>query len=191
MDSSVISNSLQEAQKALSSFIDKSENIEKIQNAAETFAAALKSNKRIISCGNGGSMCDASHFAEELTGRFKEDRQPLPATAISDPAHISCTANDFGYEYIFSRFVEAWGNQADCLLGISTSGNSPNIIKAVEAAKAKKMKTIALLGKDGGKLKDLVDIAIVVENQSTARIQEIHIKVIHILIESIEKILFG
>ena len=144
----------------------------------------------IYSCaGNGGSMCDAMHFAEELTGRFRKDRKPLPAAlAISDPSHISCVANDFGYDQIFSRAIEAYGRSGDVLLAISTSGNSKNIINAVEMAKSKNMKTIGLLGKEGGALKDLVDIPLIVpQTKSTDRIQEIHIKLIHLFIEGIER----
>ena len=128
------------------------------------------------------------HFAEELTGRYRENRRALPAIAISDPSHITCSGNDFGYEHIFSRYVEGLGTEGDVLLGISTSGNSPNIIKAVEAAKAKGMITIILTGKDGGKLRNMADVEICVEHQGYAdRIQEIHIKIIHIMILLIEK----
>lgn len=152
-------------------------------------AAALKAGNKVISCGNGGSHCDAMHFAEELSGRYRDERKSLAGIAISDPSHITCTANDYGFDFIFSRFVEGLGNPGDVLLGISTSGNSANVINAVEAAKAKGMKTIVLTGKDGGKLGSMADLEIRVEHFGYAdRIQEVHIKVIHILILLIEKL---
>ena len=136
-------------------------------------------------------MCDSMHFAEELTGRFRKDRSPLAATAISDPGYISCVSNDFGYDHIFSRYVEGWGNSGDVLLAITSSGNSPNVIKAVEMAQSKGMKTIALLGKGGGALKSMVDIPLVVPfTKNTDRVQEIHIKLIHLFIEGVERQLF-
>jgi D-sedoheptulose 7-phosphate isomerase len=149
-----------------------------------------KKNGRIYSCGNGGSMCDAMHFAEELTGRFRKERRPLGALAISDASHISCVANDYGYDFIFSKYIEAWGNNDDVLLAISTSGNSPNVINGVLEARKKGMKIVGLLGKGGGKLKDLVDVSLIVESNISDRIQEVHIKCIHIMIEGIERNLF-
>jgi D-sedoheptulose 7-phosphate isomerase len=151
---------------------------------------SYKNNGRVFSCGNGGSMCDAMHFAEELTGRFRKERAPLAAMAISDSSHLSCVANDYGYDFVFSRYVEAWGQQGDVLLAISTSGNSKNVILAVEAAKKKGMKVVGLLGKGGGILKDMVDVPLVVDSSISDRIQEIHIKCIHIFIEGIERNLF-
>jgi D-sedoheptulose 7-phosphate isomerase len=155
-------------------------------------ADAIKQNNKIISCGNGGSHCDAMHFAEELSGRYRNERRSMPAIAISDVSHISCVGNDYGFEYIFSRFVEGLGNTGDVLLGISTSGNSANVIRAVEAAKAKGMKIVILSGKDGGKLAGQADVEIIVPHFGYAdRIQEVHIKVIHILILLIEKLVIG
>jgi D-sedoheptulose 7-phosphate isomerase len=155
-------------------------------------ADAIKANNKIISCGNGGSHCDAMHFAEELSGRYRNERRSMPAIAISDVSHISCVGNDYGFEYIFSRFVEGLGNSGDVLLGISTSGNSANVIRAVEAAKAKGMKIVILSGKDGGKLAGQADVEIIVPHFGYAdRIQEVHIKVIHILILLIEKLVIG
>ena len=149
---------------------------------------ALKNGNKIISCGNGGSMCDAMHFAEELSGRFRNDRKGLAAISISDPSHISCVGNDYGYDAIFSRYVEALGQPGDVLLGISTSGNSANVIKAVEAAKGIGIKTVVLTGKDGGKLAAKADLEIRAPySQYADRAQEIHIKVIHNLILGIEK----
>ena len=179
---------LQEAQKVLNDFMASSENINNIELAADLMANAIKSGSKIISCGNGGSHCDAMHFAEELSGRYRENRKSLAAIAISDVSHISCTGNDYGFDYIFSRFVEGLGNNGDVLLGISTSGNSKNIINAVNAAHEKGMKTVIFSGKDGGKLAGIADVEIRVPHFGYAdRIQEIHIKVIHILIMLIEK----
>jgi D-sedoheptulose 7-phosphate isomerase len=182
--------SLSEAQQTLNTFIEDDNNIRLINEAIQHFVASFKNNGRVFSCGNGGSMCDSLHFAEELTGRYRKDRAPLPATGISEAGHITCIANDFGFDHIFSRFVEAWGQKGDCLLAISTSGNSANVIKAVEVAKSKDMKIIGLLGKDGGKLKSMVDVALVIPSSITDRIQEVHIKCIHIFIEGIERQLF-
>ncbi len=182
--------SLQNAQKVLNSFIENKENVEKINSAISLMVESYKNNGRMFSCGNGGSMCDAMHFAEELTGRFRKERKPLAAMAINDPSHLTCVANDYGYDVVFSRYVEAWGNNGDVLLAISTSGNSPNVLLAVEAAKKKGMKVIGLLGKDGGKLKSMVDVALVVDSPVSDRIQEVHIKCIHIFIEGIERSLF-
>lgn len=182
--------SLKEAQKTLNDFVADQKNEELIHQSIALMVDGYKSNKRVFSCGNGGSMCDAMHFAEELTGRFRKERKPLAAMAINDPSHLTCVSNDYGYDYVFSRYVEAWGNQGDILLAISTSGNSPNVLLAVEAAKAKGMKVIGLLGKGGGKLKDMVDVALVVNSNVSDRIQEVHIKCIHIFIEGIERSLF-
>jgi D-sedoheptulose 7-phosphate isomerase len=187
---SFIKNSLSEAQLTLNKFIENEQNLNKIEEAIELFVSSFKNKGRVFSCGNGGSMCDSLHFAEELTGRYRKDRAPLPATGISEAGHITCIANDFGFEHIFSRYVEAWGQKGDVLLAISTSGNSPNVIKAVETAKVKGMKIVGLLGKDGGKLKYLVDVPLIVESPITDRIQEIHIKCIHIFIEGIERQIF-
>ena len=179
---------LTEAQQVLTDFLNNAQNINQIQAAANLMATAVQNSKKILSCGNGGSMCDAMHFAEELTGRYRDDRQAIPAIAISDVSHMSCVANDYGYESIFSRYVEALGQSGDILLCISTSGNSGNIIKAATAAKAKGVLVVSLTGKDGGKLAALSDVEIRVPHFGYAdRIQEIHIKVIHILILLIEK----
>ncbi|NOT77450.1 MAG: D-sedoheptulose 7-phosphate isomerase [Bacteriovoracaceae bacterium] len=185
-----ILESLKDAQKTLSSFVENKENTDKINSAINLMVEAYHQNGRIFSCGNGGSMCDAMHFAEELTGRFRKERKPLAAMAINDSSHITCVSNDYGYDFIFSRYLEAWGNQGDILLAISTSGNSPNVILAVEAAKKRGMKVVGLLGKGGGKLKDMVDLSIVVDSTISDRIQEVHIKCIHIFIEGIERKLF-
>jgi D-sedoheptulose 7-phosphate isomerase len=188
----LISQELNEAQIVLQNFLSNEKNISDIEAAARLMADAIENGGKILSCGNGGSHCDAMHFAEELSGRYRENRRALPAIAISDVSHISCVSNDFGYEFVFSRFIEGLGNQGDVLLGISTSGNSINIINAVEAARKKGIKVVILSGKDGGRLADRADIEIRVPHFGYAdRIQEIHIKVIHILILLIEKMVIG
>ncbi|MBN3209395.1 D-sedoheptulose 7-phosphate isomerase [Pectobacterium brasiliense] len=184
----LIRSELKEAVETLNNFLSDDANIQSIQNAAVLLANAFKAGGKVISCGNGGSHCDAMHFAEELTGRYRENRPGYPAIAISDPSHLSCVSNDFGYDFVFSRYVESLGREGDVLLGISTSGNSGNIIKAIAAAKAKGMKVITLTGKDGGKMAGSADVEIRVPHFGYAdRIQEIHIKAIHILIQLIEK----
>ncbi len=185
---SIIDYELNEAAQVLQKFIIHPANHEKIESAARLLATTIQSGGKIISCGNGGSHCDAMHFAEELTGRYRDNRKALPAICISDASHISCVGNDYGFEFIFSRYVEALGNTGDVLLGISTSGNSMNVIRAAQAAKEKGMKVIILSGKDGGRLSSLADIELRVDHQGYAdRIQEVHIKIIHILILLIEK----
>ncbi|MCC8365447.1 MULTISPECIES: D-sedoheptulose 7-phosphate isomerase [Xenorhabdus] len=184
----LIRSELSEAVETLTNFLNDNANIDAIQKAAVLLADSFKAGGKVLSCGNGGSHCDAMHFAEELTGRYRENRPGYPGIAISDPSHLSCVSNDFGYDYVFSRYIEAVGQQGDVLLGISTSGNSGNIIKAIEAARAKGMKVITLTGKDGGKMAGTADVEIRVPHFGYAdRIQEIHIKVIHILIQLIEK----
>ena len=190
VDAQFINDSFNDAHRVLTGFMNNPHNIHSVNSAIKMMVDSYRSNNRVFSCGNGGSMCDAMHFAEELTGRFRKERAPLAAMAINDPSHLTCVANDYGYDFVFSRYVEAWGNSGDVLLAISTSGNSPNVINAVESAKKKGMKVVGLLGKNGGKLKDMVDIALVVDSQISDRIQEVHIKCIHIFIEGIERNLF-
>lgn len=163
------------------------DNFQKIETAGKTIVTSFNNGGKVISCGNGGSMCDAMHFAEELTGRYRENRKSLPAVSISDPSHISCVSNDYGYEFVFSRFIEAFGKKGDVLLAISTSGNSKNVLNAIAVAREKEMKIVGLTGKDGGKMKDLCDVEIRAPYSEFAdRAQEIHIKVIHSLIDYIE-----
>ncbi|ATG74728.1 D-sedoheptulose 7-phosphate isomerase [Zobellella denitrificans] len=184
----LIRNELTEAAEVLNRFLADDANIAAIERAAKLLADSFKAGGKVLSCGNGGSHCDAMHFAEELTGRYRENRPGYPAIAISDPSHISCVSNDFGYEYVFSRYLEAVGREGDVLFGLSTSGNSGNILKAIAAARAKGIKVIALTGKDGGKMAGLADVEIRVPHFGYAdRIQEVHIKVIHILIQLVEK----
>ncbi len=181
-------DNFKEAEAVLLNFISDSSNFEKLEQAGKIMVESIKNGGKIISCGNGGSMSDAMHFAEELTGRFRENRPSLPAISISDPSHISCVGNDYGYEYIFSKYIEGVGNKGDTLLAISTSGNSENVIKAAEIAKQKGIKVVGLTGKSGGKLASLCDVEIRVEHNGYAdRIQEIHIKAIHSLILYIEQ----
>jgi D-sedoheptulose 7-phosphate isomerase len=188
----IIQQSLRESQDVLAQFLADSSKLDAIEKAADCLVEALQQGKKILSCGNGGSHCDAMHFAEELSGRYRENRPALAAMAISDPSHITCVSNDFGYNYIYSRFIEGLGNQGDVLVGISTSGQSANIIEAVKAAQEKGMKVVLLTGKDGGALAGMNAIEIRVDHFGFAdRIQEIHIKVIHILIQLIEAKIFN
>lgn len=184
----LIKQELTQAADVLTAFLSDDTHLQQIQAAAKLIADSFKQGGKVLSCGNGGSHCDAMHFAEELTGRYRDNRPGYPGIAISDPSHISCVSNDFGYEFVFSRYVEAVGSKGDVLFGLSTSGNSGNILRAIEAAQAKGMKTIALTGNDGGKMAGLADIEIRVPYFGYAdRIQEIHIKIIHIIIQLIEK----
>ena len=177
----------EEAQKTLQEFINNKNNFLKIELAGKLLIECIKNGNKIISCGNGGSMCDAMHFAEELSGRYRSDRPAFPAIAISDPSHLTCVGNDYGFESIFSRMIEAIGKPGDILFAISTSGNSANILKAIEEAKKKGLKIIGLTGKDGGIMASLCDIEIrAPKSEYSDRVQEIHIKVIHSLIDYVE-----
>ena len=174
----------------LENFIKEEEERRKTEKVAKELADVFTKGNKVLICGNGGSNCDALHFAEEFTGRFRGDRKALPAIAISDSSHITCVGNDYGFDYIFSRGVEAYGKEGDMFFGISTSGNSPNVIKAVEAAKKLGMKTCVLLGKDGGKLKGMCDYEFIIPEKTSDRIQEIHMMILHIIIEGVERIMF-
>jgi len=185
---SLIVEELNQASNVLNALISDVSLIKKIEEAAVLIATSVKEGGKVISCGNGGSHCDAMHFAEELTGKYRNPRKAIPAICISDASHITCVGNDYGYEFIFSRYIEALGSKGDVLLGLSTSGNSSNILQAMKVASDKGMKTIALTGNNGGKLGPLVDLEIRVPHIGYAdRIQEIHIKVIHIMMLLIEK----
>ena len=177
-----------EALQILEAFLNNPDNLKNIETAGRLLVNSFNQGGKVMSCGNGGSMCDAMHFAEELTGRYRNDRRPFPAVAIADPSHLSCVANDYGYEFVFSRYVEAHGKPEDVLLAISTSGNSQNVINAIEMARSKGMKVIGLTGKNGGLMADLCDIEIRAPHSEYAdRAQEIHIKVIHSLIDFVEQ----
>lgn len=182
-----IKKHFEEAHTLLSSLLKEETFFASIHDAGRAMSEALASGKKIISCGNGGSMCDAMHFAEELTGRYRNDRRSIAAISISDPSHLTCVGNDYGFDYVFSRFIEGVGMKGDVLLCISTSGNSANVVEAAVAARNKEMKVVALTGKDGGKLAGLCDVEIRIPWSGYAdRIQEMHIKVIHSLIDYIE-----
>ena len=174
----------------LENFIKEEEERRETEKVTKELADVFTKGNKVLICGNGGSNCDALHFAEEFTGRFRGDRKALPAIAISDSSHITCVGNDYGFDYIFSRGVEAYGKEGDMFFGISTSGNSPNVIKAVEAAKKLGMKTCVLLGKDGGKLKGMCDYEFIIPGKTSDRIQEIHMMILHIIIEGVERIMF-
>lgn len=187
----VVRAALEEASRTLRAFVDDAENLRAIGRFVDAAADTLERGGLLMACGNGGSMCDAMHFAEEWTGRFRKNRRALAAVAFSDPSQLSCIANDFGYEEVFAREVEALGKPGDLLLAISTSGNSPNVLRAVRKAKELGITTVGLLGMGGGEIRAAVDIPIVVPDAATSdRIQELHIKVIHVAIEAVERRLF-
>jgi len=186
MSDNQIADQFSEAARVLTDFSTK-ENYDRIEEAGRLMVETLANGGKIYSCGNGGSMCDAMHFAEELTGRYRNDRKPFAALAIADASHLSCVSNDYGYDHVFSRFIEAFGQKDDLLLAISTSGNSPNVLAAARVAKEKGMRVVALTGKDGGHLAYSCDIELRAPQSAYAdRAQEIHIKVIHSLIGFIE-----
>lgn len=174
----------------LENFIKEEAEKKETEKVAKDLANTFQLGNKVLICGNGGSNCDALHFAEEFTGRFRKDRKALPAISLSDSSHITCVGNDYGFDYIFSRGVEAYGKEGDMFIGISTSGNSANVIKAVEAAKKMGLKTCVLLGKDGGKLKGMCDYEFIIPGDTSDRIQEIHMMILHIIIEGVEKIMF-
>jgi len=183
-----IKQHFEQAQTILDAFLSDDENFKRIASAGQVLVKAIQRGNKIISCGNGGSMCDAMHFAEELSGRYRNDRPALAAISISDPSHLSCVGNDYGYAFVFSRMVEAIGQSGDVVFAISTSGNSENVLNAIKSAKAKNMHVIALTGKDGGQMASLCDVEIRAPHAPYAdRAQEIHIKVIHALIDYVER----
>ncbi|MBK9293875.1 MAG: D-sedoheptulose 7-phosphate isomerase [Oligoflexia bacterium] len=182
-------SSLKQAQETIDAFTKSPDVFNKLERFTQMLVETYQNGGVVFSCGNGGSHCDAMHFAEELTGRYRKDRKPLGALALGDASHVTCVSNDFGFEHIFERQVEALARPGDALILLSTSGNSKNQILAVEAAKSKKVKTIAMLGRDGGQLKNLCDHNIIVPAQTSDRIQEIHIKLLHTVIETVERVL--
>lgn len=185
-----LNQSYQTALNALQNFIADDKNIDLTEKISELIAETFNRGNKVLICGNGGSLCDAIHFAEEFTGRYRKNRRALPVIAIADSAHLTCSGNDFGFENIFARGVEAYGSEQDVLIVLSTSGNSANIIQAVNKAKQMNITTVGLLGKDGGKLVDRCDFQLVVGEQTSDRIQEIHMLILHIVIEGVERILF-
>jgi D-sedoheptulose 7-phosphate isomerase len=186
-----IRRSFEDARATQEAFLSDPRCLDGVRAFVQLAGETLKRGGTLLACGNGGSMCDAMHFAEEWTGRFRKDRAALPAIAFSDPSQLTCIANDFGYEEVFARSVEAFGRAGDLLVAISTSGGSPNILKALERARAKGIRTVGLLGKGGGKALPLCDAAIVIPLATTSdRIQEVHIQVLHITIEAVERELF-
>jgi D-sedoheptulose 7-phosphate isomerase len=182
--------SLTEAQSCLAEFITATQTMELCTRFSNLLIETIASGGKLFTCGNGGSHCDAMHFAEELTGRYRKDRRPLGALALGDASHVTCVSNDYGFEHIFSRQLEGMARKGDLLVGLSTSGNSKNVILAFETARKMGIRTVALLGKGGGQLKNMADVAIVVPGQSSDRIQELHIKLIHTVIEVLERELF-
>jgi D-sedoheptulose 7-phosphate isomerase len=186
-----IVDTLTDSRNFLDRFVSADGNVAAIKAGAELMIKTLRNGNSLYSCGNGGSMSDAMHFAEELTGRYRQNRAGLSATAISDPGHISCVANDFGYEHIFSRYLQARGRPGDCILAISTSGRSKNVILAAEYAREAGLTVVSLTGASDSVLGRLADVDISAGKSEFAdRIQEVHIKIIHILIELIERDFF-
>lgn len=170
--------------------LEQPESIAFIENASSLIADCFQKGHKIIIAGNGGSLCDAMHFAEELTGFFRHPRPALPAIALSEPGHLTCVGNDLGFDYVFSRGIEAYGQPGDIFIGLTTSGNSPNIIKAVETAKNRGLQTITFLGRGGGKLRGMADLELIIDGFHTSdRVQEAHMAAIHILIEMVETLL--
>ena len=185
-----IRNSYLTAFETVKAFVENEENIEKTEKISQELALAYKNGKKSLIAGNGGSNCDAMHFAEEFTGRFRRDRKALPSISISDSSHITCVGNDYGFDFIFAKGVEAFGQEGDFFFGISTSGNSKNVIEAVKMAKEKNLKTVVLLGKDGGKLKGKCDYEFTIPGKTSDMIQEVHMIILHSIIEGVERILF-
>ena len=188
MEKANVLAALNDARDALDALISNEKTIEAVGAAAGLMADAVEGDGKVMSCGNGGSLCDAMHFAEEMTGRYRSNRRPYAALAISDASHMACVGNDYGYEEVFSRYVEAHGRKGDVLLAITTSGTSRNIVKAAEVARRKGVKVVALTGRDETPITELADVSIVTPAGRWAdRVQELHIKCIHILIELIER----
>ena len=186
----MLKDSYLELYRLLGKFLENEKNFETTEKCAKVMADAFNSGNKVLICGNGGSNCDAMHFAEEFTGRFRKERPALPSISISDSSHITCVGNDYGFDAIFSKGVEAFGQEGDFFLGLSTSGNSKNIIEAVKVAKEKGLKTVALLGKDGGQLKGMCDYEFIINAKTSDRVQEVHMMILHIIIEGVERVLF-
>lgn len=186
----LIKQDMKAAHQLLADFSKNEANLAIIKQISENLAACYANGNKVLICGNGGSATDSMHFAEEFTGRFRKDRRALPAISLTDSSHLTCTANDYGFEYVFSRGVDAFGKAGDMVIGLSTSGNSENVIEALRTGKEKDLITVALLGKDGGKLKGFCDFELIIPGKTSDRIQEIHMLVLHIIIEMVERKLF-
>ncbi|RAP29460.1 D-sedoheptulose 7-phosphate isomerase [Candidatus Marinamargulisbacteria bacterium SCGC AG-343-D04] len=185
-----IKQSLLDARACVDSVLNDESMLSTIDRCSALVAHAFLDNKKVIICGNGGSACDAMHFSEEFTGRFKKDRKALPVISLTDPSFLTCVANDYGYDHVFQRGVEAYGQSDDVFIGISTSGNSKNVLNAFIAAKELGLKTVSFLGKDGGVIKGFADYEFSVSSPDTERIQEVHMLLLHIMIEQVERRLF-
>jgi D-sedoheptulose 7-phosphate isomerase len=181
---------LEEANHLLTEFVGDTNQLGLCEQFISELIGLYQREGNLFICGNGGSHCDAMHFAEELTGRFRHSRRPLGALALGDPSHVTCVSNDMGFDEVFSRQVDGLGRAGDVLVVLTTSGNSRNILLALAKAKEKKMRTVVLSGKDGGKAKGLADLEIIIPGKTSDRIQEMHMKIIHSAIESVERVLF-
>jgi D-sedoheptulose 7-phosphate isomerase len=188
---SPLAQALAEARRALDALAADATALDRLGALPSLLAACFKAGGKVLICGNGGSMCDAMHFAEELTGRFRNDRPALPAIALADPSHLTCVGNDYGFEFVFSRAVEAYGKPGDILIVLSTSGNSPNILRALDAAEERGLANVALLGKDGGRAKGRARHEVIVPAEASERIQELHMLILHELVAGVERILFA
>lgn len=182
--------SLSEAQTTIQKFLADPELLRRCEEFSTLLTETFRSGGKLFTCGNGGSHCDAMHFAEEFTGRYRKDRAPLGALALGNAPHVTCVGNDYGFNEIFAREIGGMGRKGDLLVGLSTSGNSENVIRAFSTAKEMGIKTVALLGRDGGKMKSMADLSIVIPATTSDRIQEMHIKLIHTVIETVERALF-
>ncbi|MBN1295096.1 MAG: SIS domain-containing protein [Candidatus Latescibacteria bacterium] len=187
---SKIRESYLESQFIINEFCTMPENFEKSFEISQLLVETFNNNGKIMIAGNGGSACDAMHFSEEFTGRFRKDRKPLPVISFTDPAHITAVSNDFGFEEVFTKSIEAFGKKGDVFIGLSTSGNSPNILKAVEKCGNIGITTIGLLGRDGGKMKHQCDYELIIPGKSADKVQEMHMIILHIIIEGVERIMF-
>jgi len=186
----ILIESFKKTESLIQNFYTNTDNVKELQLIAEKMAAAFNNGKKILICGNGGSLCDAMHFAEEFTGRYQKDRRPLPVIALADPAHLTCVGNDFGFDEVFARGVEALGQPGDWFISLSTSGNSANILKAITKAKDLGLVTWSLLGKDGGPAKGMAQHEFIIPGKTSDRIQEVHMLILHVIIEGVERILF-
>lgn len=176
-----------DAAKLAAEFASDATHAQRVADLSQMIAERIEAGGKVLAIGNGGSCADAIHFCEELTGRYRNDRPSIPAIACADPGHITCTANDYGFEQVFSRWVEGLGTSEDILVAMSTSGNSANIVRAVEAAREKEMQVVTLLGKDGGELKGRGDVEFIVNGKTADRIQELHMLILHALVGAIER----